>query len=84
MQTGWQLATRNLEKGLFEEGRSVVRSVVGRMRELVEMKKGEVSGGDLVEMRMIENARGAVERAKGALEELKRESVVVSKEGPRR
>lgn len=84
MQTGWQLATRNLEKGLFEEGRSVVRSVVGRMRELVEMKRGEVSGGDVVEMRMIESARGAVERAKGALEELKRDSVVVSKEGSRR
>lgn len=72
MQTGWQLATKGLERGLFEEGRDVVRRVVQRMRELVQDKQAEVSGGDAVEIKMIEDAQRAVQKASTALADLEK------------
>ena len=70
MQTGWQQATKTLERGLFEEGREVIRRVVQRMRELVEIKVAEKALGDPVEQKMLEDAQVAVQRAQHAFEEL--------------
>ncbi|ETN44216.1 uncharacterized protein HMPREF1541_10767 [Cyphellophora europaea CBS 101466] len=36
MQGGWQSATKRMENELFDEGRSEIRRIVGRMRQLVE------------------------------------------------
>jgi hypothetical protein len=72
MQSGWQTATKALERGLFEEGRDVIRRVTQRMRELVEKRAEEVAAGDPVEQQMLEEAAGAVEKAKKALEEVQK------------
>ncbi|KAK4949610.1 hypothetical protein LTR66_014022 [Elasticomyces elasticus] len=70
MQSGWQRATKDLEIGLLEEGKDVVRRVVQRMRELVQDQQ-EVDTRDPVEIKMLEDARTSVGRAQMALDELK-------------
>ncbi|KAJ9661522.1 hypothetical protein H2198_001902 [Neophaeococcomyces mojaviensis] len=76
LQTGWQQATRAMEKGLFEEGREVIRKVVQRMRKLVETRAAQVEAKDPVEEKMYEDARVAVQRATDALDKLKAQGQV--------
>ncbi|KAK5949642.1 hypothetical protein OHC33_009239 [Knufia fluminis] len=83
MQTGWQQATKTLERGLFEEGREVVRRVVQRMRELVAVKATEKAAGDPIEQKMLEDARGAVEQAQRAFEELHGQSAAATPKSKR-
>ncbi len=68
MQGSWQQATRELEEGLFDEGRRVVRGVVAKMKDLVEMEgwgRGEDAG-----MKSARAALEAVERARVEFEKL--------------
>lgn len=71
MQGSWLKATRELEEGLFEEGRGVIRRVVAGLRGCVAQKErlaleseGRGGGG--------RDAREAVERVRGELDRLDR------------
>ncbi|KIW18700.1 hypothetical protein PV08_02989 [Exophiala spinifera] len=69
MQTDWLNATKSLETGLHEEGKTLIRRIVGRMRDLVE--QGSKIVEDEVEVRTRREAEDAVLRAKEELERLK-------------
>ena len=69
MQTDWMRGCRGMENGLFEEGKSVVKRIEGRMRGLVE--EGSVVREDVVEEEMRRVAEEAVRRAEGELEVLR-------------
>ena len=68
MQGGWMRATKGLEEGLFDEGRTVIQRVVSRMRQLME-HAGETRA-DGVDMRKLKEAKESVERAKVELGKL--------------
>ncbi|EXJ60646.1 hypothetical protein A1O7_04799 [Cladophialophora yegresii CBS 114405] len=67
MQGDWQKATKWLEETLYEEGRTVIKGLVRRMRELIETSSRVVE--DEVEVQSRRQAEDAVMRAK---EELRR------------
>lgn len=69
MQGDWLKATRSLEQGLHEEGKSVIRRIVGRMRDLVEHGSKVVE--DKVEVQSRREAEDAVLRAREELDRLK-------------
>ena len=68
MQGGWQHATRELEEGLYDEGRREIQRVVGRMRELVD---GDAVQRESAGERGLREAMGAVEGARVEFEKLK-------------
>ena len=68
MQTDWLASCRNLEEGLMEEGRSVIKRIEVRMRTLVE--EGGRTQDDPVEMQMRLEAEEAVELARLELQKL--------------
>jgi hypothetical protein len=68
MQGGWQRATKQMEDELFDEGRTTIRRIVGRMRQLVEDKARPRL--DQAEDERWRKAWGSVERAKTELEKL--------------
>jgi hypothetical protein len=70
MQGAWQQATRELEEGLFDEGRRVIQRVVGRMRLLVEEKAQTIDGA---EDQGVRKAREAVGRVREELERVVQE-----------
>ena len=68
MQGSWQQATKQLEESLFDDGRTAVRRIVGRMRDLVALdaaEKGEDAG-----MRRAGEAMAVVERARVEFEKV--------------
>ena len=68
MQGSWQQATKQLEESLFDDGRTAVRRIVGRMRGLVALdaaEKGEDAG-----MRRAGEAMAVVERARVEFEKV--------------
>jgi hypothetical protein len=67
MQGSWQRATKDLEDGLFEEGRRTIQKIVGRMKDLVN-QEGLERGGE--EKRQIQEAMDAVNTAKEELRKL--------------
>lgn len=69
MQGGWQRATKDVEDELFDEGRSTIKRIVGRMRQLVEEKSQPRV--DRAEEQRWRAAWGSVERAKAELDKLK-------------
>ncbi|KAK5480772.1 hypothetical protein LTR55_007275 [Exophiala xenobiotica] len=69
MQGDWLKATRSLEQGLHDEGKSVIRRIVGRMRDLVEQGSKVVE--DEVEVQSRREAEDAVLRAREELDRLK-------------
>jgi hypothetical protein len=68
MQGDWGRATRGLETGLLEEGRDVIRRIVGRMRELLQ--EGARLKVDEEEVQQRREAEDAVQNAKGELKRL--------------
>jgi chemotaxis protein histidine kinase CheA len=69
MQKEWEVQCKDLENGLMEEGRSVLKQTEEKMRRLVRDASQVVE--DEVEMRIRKEATDAVEKAKTALSELK-------------
>lgn len=69
MQGGWQRATKQLENELYDEGRSTIKHIVGRMRHLVDDKSRPRI--DQAEEQRWRSAWDSVERAKAELEKLK-------------
>jgi hypothetical protein len=69
MQKEWESQCRDLEDGLMDEGRSVLKQTEEQMRRLVEDASRVV--GDEVELRSRKEAVEAVEKAKIALSKLK-------------
>ncbi|KAJ9616223.1 hypothetical protein H2204_013967 [Knufia peltigerae] len=69
MQSDWLNATKTLETALHEEGKTLIRRMVGRMRDLVEQGSKVVE--DEVEVHTRREAEDAVLRAKEELERLK-------------
>lgn len=70
MQGDWLKATKFLEEGLYDEGRTVIQRIVSRMRELVENSSRVVP--DEVEVESRRQAEDAVTRAKEELERLEK------------
>jgi len=70
MQGDWQKATKWLETDLYDEGKSVIRRLVSRMRELVENSSRVVE--DEVEVQGRREAEDAVLRAKEELDRLQK------------
>lgn len=68
MQSDWLTTTKTLETGLHEEGKTLIRRIVGRMRDLVDQGSKVVE--DEVEIRTRREAEDAVLRAKEELERL--------------
>lgn len=70
MQGDWFRATKAMEDGLFDEGRTVVQRIVGRMRELVESASRIQE--DNVEVQSRREAENAVQRAREELDRLEK------------
>jgi hypothetical protein len=70
MQGDWQKATKWLEDTLYEEGRTVIKGLVRRMRELLENSTRVVE--DEVEVQSRRQAEDAVMRAKEELNRLQK------------
>ncbi|KIW99377.1 uncharacterized protein Z518_11365 [Rhinocladiella mackenziei CBS 650.93] len=70
MQGDWLKATKALEDGLYEEGRTVIQKIVGRMTELIE--KGSRVIEDEVEVRSRQEAENAVMKAREELDRLEK------------
>ncbi|ETI24502.1 hypothetical protein G647_03871 [Cladophialophora carrionii CBS 160.54] len=70
MQGDWQKATKWLEDSLYEEGRTVIKGIVRRMRELIENSSRVVE--DEVEVQSRRQAEDAVMRAKDELHRLQK------------
>ncbi|KAJ9617292.1 hypothetical protein H2200_001013 [Cladophialophora chaetospira] len=70
MQGDWQRATKWLEESLYEEGKSVIKKIVGRMRALVEDSSRVIE--DEVEVQSRRQAEDAVLRAKEELARLQK------------
>ena len=70
MQGDWQKATKWLEDGLYEEGKTVIKRIVGRMRALVGDSSRVVE--DEAEMHGRRQAEDAVSRAKEELDRLQK------------
>ncbi|RMZ78241.1 hypothetical protein DV737_g3973, partial [Chaetothyriales sp. CBS 132003] len=68
MQGGWLRATKALEIGLFEEGRTVIQHLVNRMRQLVDQSQ-ETPAYD-AEIRRLKDAKDSVDQAREALSNL--------------
>lgn len=68
MQGDWLRATKSLEEGLHDEGRTVIQRIVTRMRQLVEDASMIVE--DEVEVQTRREAENAVKRAKEELDRL--------------
>ena len=68
MQGGWMRATKDLEEGLFDDGRGVIQRVVSRMRQLV-VGAGENRDDD-VEMRRLKEAKESIQRAQAELDKV--------------
>lgn len=77
MQGGWQMATKIMEEGLFEEGKAVIKGIVGRMKTLVDSRV-EVRE-DVIEKERREKALIAVDNARGQLTKLEGDSKVSQK-----
>ena len=67
MQREWEARCKDLENGLMEEGRSVLKQTEEYLRRRVEDASRVVE--DEVEVRLRKEATEAVERAKAALSE---------------
>lgn len=72
MQRGWEYTCQQLETGLFDHGREVIRRVTGQMRALVESRAQEESKGDPVEKKLWTDAKSAVERASQGMDRLEK------------
>ena len=70
MQGDWQKATKYLEDGLFDEGKTVIQRIVGRMRELIET--GSCPVEDELEVLSRRQAEYAVAKAKEELVKLQK------------
>lgn len=70
MQRGWEYSCRQLETGLFDHGRDVVRRVTGEIRALIETRARDEEEGDPVEKKLWTEAKSAVERASQELDRL--------------
>lgn len=70
MQGDWLRATKALEDGLYDEGRTLIQRIVERMRELVANRSRVVE--DQVEVQIRREAEDAVMRAKQELERLEK------------
>jgi hypothetical protein len=70
MQGDWQKVTHWLESDLHDEGKTVVRRLVTRMRELIENRSRIVE--DEVEVQSRQDAENAVARARAELDRLQK------------
>ncbi|KIX94147.1 uncharacterized protein Z520_10173 [Fonsecaea multimorphosa CBS 102226] len=70
MQGDWFKATKALEHSLYDEGRTVIQRIVGRMEELVDTASRVVE--DEVEVQSRRQAEDAVTRAKEELDRLQK------------
>lgn len=70
MQGDWHKSTKALEDGLYDQGKTVIQRIVGRMRDLVENKSRVVE--DDVELQSRRQAEDAVLRASEELERLQK------------
>lgn len=68
MQSGWQKATKQLENGLFDEGRSTIVEVVNRMQTLVK-ERSKVDEDPVVNEARLQ-AENAVNNAVAELEKI--------------
>ncbi|OQV00579.1 hypothetical protein CLAIMM_06058 [Cladophialophora immunda] len=70
MQGDWFKATKALEHSLYDEGRTVIQRIVGRMEELVDNASRVVE--DEVELQSRRQAEDAVARAREELDRLQK------------
>ncbi|OAL33103.1 hypothetical protein AYO20_07585 [Fonsecaea nubica] len=70
MQGDWFKATKALEHNLYDEGRTVIQRIVGRMEELVDAASRVVE--DEVELQSRKEVEDAVTRAKEELDRLEK------------
>ena len=78
MQSGWQNATKALETGLFEEGKDVVRRVVTRMKELLDIRRN-FREPDTVEVISYNNGVAALDKVNRVMaESKKRDEKIIS------
>lgn len=69
MQTDWMRSCRDLEEGLLEDGKGVIKRIEGQMRTLVE--RGGTVREDPVEVQMMRAAEDSVRKAQLELASLR-------------